>query len=65
MQTVGKKKKYHDALLTLRRSWDRMAEILGVEIDFYNTEFDQKQTILKIKIVDVQKIKINIPPWFN
>ncbi|GED48615.1 hypothetical protein CMA01_10250 [Carnobacterium maltaromaticum] len=42
-----------------------MAEILGVEIDFYNTEFDQKQTILKIKIVDVQKIKINIPPWFN
>lgn len=33
---------------------------MGVTIDFYHTEYDRARSILKIKILDVQKITTTI-----
>ncbi|WP_086444235.1 hypothetical protein [Candidatus Enterococcus lemimoniae] len=46
--------------LRLDQTWEAIEKILGVTIDFYHTEYDRARSILKIKILNVQKITTTI-----
>lgn len=49
-----------DIHLRLDQTWEAIEKILGVTIDFYHKEYDRARSILKIKILDVQKITTTI-----